>query len=126
MSTFCMYCGGAAERRHHGTGRDDRERYFHPGLVFDACHNDHMLVHDDWRSAGIERPGQRLTFVERVELFLRRLAATLCRMDAGLGTGFWQMLAAVLQEWADELRRFIDHLSERDPDWRQDSGFYPA
>jgi hypothetical protein len=126
MSASCMYCGGPADRRHHGTGRDDHDRYFHPRLVFDSCHSDHTLVHDDWRTAGIEQSAEWLTFVERIELFLRRLAATLRRMDAGLGTSFWQMLAAALQEWADELRRFIEHLSERDPTWREDSGFYPA
>jgi hypothetical protein len=83
-------------------------------------------MHDDWFTQGIEEARGPLSFVERVQIRLRRLATSFARMDEARGGGtFWGALARVFARWAEELARDIRHRDERDPSWREDSGFYP-
>jgi hypothetical protein len=126
VNVRCEFCGKTVERRHHPTGKDHRNRYLDPELVVPVCHDDHELVHDDWRTLAIEAVAEPQTFVEQVEIRLRRLAATLARWDEALGGGtFLNVLAAALTGWADELAAFLRRLDTRDPTWREDPGFYP-
>jgi hypothetical protein len=92
-----------------------------------------VLSHDDWRGLGIQDaeaaqvPGPSLSFVERVELRLRRIAATVGRLAEAHPQHKWlAALARALKCWADELARDIAARDSRDPAWRSEPGFYPA
>jgi len=123
--TGCAFGDEPAELRHHPTGRDEHGRYLDPDLTLPACHDDHTFVHDDWRDLGIEAVERPLTFFDRVETRLRRLATNCRRMDPAGVNPFWTKLAAALVRWADEIARGTRRLDERDPGWRDDPGFYP-
>lgn len=126
MSGPCVVCGQAATRGHHLTGRGPAEQYLDPELVVPTCHDHHELLHDDWRALKLEKIEERLTFFERWELRLRRLAAFAARQaEAHPDRWLWRSLATCLTRWADELARGLRRLDERDPDWRSDPGFYP-
>ncbi len=133
MSPGCVACGGAACLNHHPTGRDTDGRYLDPDLKFPSCHDDHELFHDDWRTLGVEDskrgqdPERMLSFIERVALRLRRLAASVGRLAEAYPEQKWLAAGArALQRWADELACFIAALDRRDPGWRSDPAFYPA
>jgi hypothetical protein len=83
-------------------------------------------MHDDWFTQAIEEVEGPLTFFERVEIRLRRLAACCARMDEARGGGtFWGALARVFARWAEEIAKGIRRFDQRDPSWREDPGFYP-
>jgi hypothetical protein len=133
VSPGCLVCGAAGCRGHHPTGRGPDGRYLDPDLTFPSCHDHHELSHDDWRALGIQdcehgqEPGQRLAFIERVELRLRRLAATVGRVAEAHPQHKWLAAPArVLKRMADELACFIAALDQRDPGWRSDPAFYPT
>lgn len=122
----CALCGGPCGRRHHLTGRDDEDRYLDPEFTIPVCHDDHELVHDDWRTLEVLEVHGRLTFVDRVELRLRRAAVFAARLAAARPEqGIWRSVATALARWADELARARRRFDERDPLWRADPGFYP-
>ncbi len=133
MSPGCLVCGDPACRGHHGTGRGPDGQYLDPDLRLPYCHDHHELSHDDWRTLEIddseqsEEPEQRLCFIERVELRLRRLAATAARLAEAHPQHKWLAAGArAMKRWADELACFIAALDKRDPGWTSDPGFYPA
>jgi hypothetical protein len=133
MTPGCLWCGAAGCRGHHPTGRGPDGRYLDPDLTFPSCHDHHELSHDDWRALGIQdcehgqEPGRPPSFIERVELRLRRLAATVGRLAEAHPQHKWlATLARALKCWADELARDIAVRDKRDPGWRSDPGFYPA
>ncbi|MGA2165215.1 MAG: hypothetical protein ABSH36_12195 [Solirubrobacteraceae bacterium] len=133
MSTQCLYCAGDNALRHHPTGRDNQGSYLDSGLMLPFCHDHHELIHDDWRTLDIqdsdsgERSAPRLSLVERVELRLRRLAATAGRIAAAFPRCAWiGELARSFKRWADELACFIAALDRRDTEWRSDGSFFPA
>jgi hypothetical protein len=103
-----------------------------------VCRDDHELVHDDWRTLGIDdrlstnereqaRAAGPLTFVERVEIRLRRTAVFFSRLAARHpGCPWLATMAEALKRWADELKRDTDARDRRDPGWRGDPAFYPS
>ena len=131
MSERCAYCGGKHPLTHHATGRDHQLRYLDPSLTIPLCHDHHQLVHDDLRAAGVDDPQTRaairLSFVERVEVRLRRLAVAIGRLASMFpGVTFLAHLAERLKRWADELSWDLAARDARDPGWRTDPRFYPA
>jgi hypothetical protein len=138
MTRVCPFCGGDASVGHHMTGRDRDDRYLDPRLAPSTCHDDHELIHDDWRTLGVDdrlskkereqaRAAGPSTLVERVEMRLRRAAVFFSRLAAQHPE--WPWLAATaeaLRRWADELARDIAARDQRDPGWRDEPGFYPA
>ena len=84
-----------------------------------------MLYHDDWHTLGVANIERRQTWIDGVELRLRRSAATLARLDPG-ESGLLQGCAGFEVACANDLSRFAAHLDERLPGWRDDPGFYPA
>ena len=133
MKPGCLVCGDPACQGNHPTGRGSDGRYLDPDLRLPYCHDHHELFHDDWRTLGIDdckrarEPERTLSFIERVELRLRRLAATVGRVAEAHPQHKWlAALARALKCWADELARDIAVRDKRDPGWRSDPGFYPA
>ncbi len=133
MSPGCLLCGAAGCHGHHPTGRDPDGRYLDADLRLPYCHDHHELSHDDWRTLDI-RDGERgqkherkLAFIERVELRLRRAAATVARLAEAHPQHKWlASLARVLKRWAGELASDIAARERRDAGWRSDPSFYPT
>ncbi len=68
-----------------------------------------------------------LSFVERVALRLRRLAATVGRLAETYPQHKWlAALAGALKSWADDLANDIAARDKRDRGWRSDPSFYPT
>jgi hypothetical protein len=129
----CLVCTCRGSLGHHPTGRDPQGVYLDPDLKLPFCHDDHELAHDDWRMLRIADPARGgegavpLTLVERVELRLRRLAATTGRLAAACPGWVWiGELARSFKRWADELALDIRARDQRDPGWRAGGAFYPA
>ena len=121
----CDACEGPVERFHHPTGRDEGGVYLDSGFTRPLCHDHHELTHDQWKTLELEVVRDRLPFFERVEIRLRRWAATLMVIDGGTGVSAFGLLATFLVAWAEELAMGTKRLDERDPTWREDDGFYP-
>ena len=119
MKSPCAFCGGEAAENHHPTGRDGRGRYLDPRLTLPSCHNDHCLADDDWHTQGIHHSDPHLTFLELLELSLRRLGACFGRLGQAENA---LPLFAALAQWsidkADHLRRTIRALDRDNPAWR--------
>jgi len=133
MTLGCLTCGAIWCERHHPTGRGSEGQYLDPDLRFPFCRDHHELTHDDWRTLGIhdpesgQEPGRQLTFIERVELRLRRAAATTARLAEAYPQCNWlAAVARALKRWADELARDIAARDRRDAEWRWDASFYPT
>jgi hypothetical protein len=133
MTSRCPICGAHGRRAHHPTGRGPDGRYLDPELRLPYCHDHHELAHDDWRTLFIEdrelgqEPNRPLAFIERVELRLRRLAATVARLAEAYPQYQWlAALAGALKGWADELARDIAARDRRDEGWRSDPSLYPT
>jgi hypothetical protein len=127
MSAPCFGCGARASCHHHPTGRDCAERYLDADFTVAVCHDDHELLHDDRRTLGTEKPAAALSWFERGELRLRRIASDLARMSELHPQSTWFARAANwLLRWADEIAQGLLALDARDPGWRSDPAFYPA
>jgi hypothetical protein len=123
----CIFCGRPVERIHHPTGKDKHNRYLDRQFTVPVCHDHHELLGDDRHTLDLETPGAPLTWLDRVELRLRRLAVDAARLATSHPNNRWIALAAeLLVRWAGELAAFRRHLDERDPGWREDPGFYPG
>src|SRR4029079_8591116 len=127
MSARCLICGAEHCKGHHLTGRDPRGRYLDPRLAVPLDPEHHMLYHYDWRALGIQDSEQvhesapKLTYVERVELRLRRGAVLAGRLaEAHPEWGWIAALARALKWSADELARDVATRDQRDPGWRSD------
>lgn len=119
--TVCAACGRGAKRRHHPTARDENGDYLDPGLTWPFCHDDHTLAHDDRYTLGLELTEGPLTFLDRAELRLRRIAVDVTRLEATnpappLPSGFGEALTV----WAGELSEGGARLNGRYPDWRSE------
>ncbi len=120
MNAPCAACGCQATHRHHVTGRDGSGRYLDPDLWAPLCHGDHSIQDDDWRSIGVDGTPSVPTFLERLELSLRRLATFFSRLnEAADGDSFLGRLAAWCVLMADGLRRTLDAFDRAMPSWRQ-------
>lgn len=126
MSARCIGCEAHASRRHHPTGRDFAEEYLDADLTVPVCHDDHELIHDDRRTLGTQEPPAPLSWFERVELRLRRIAGDLARLaELHPDKGWLPRCARWLLRWADELANGLRAMDARDPGWRSDPAFYP-
>lgn len=127
MTGRCIYCGRPAERRHHPTGKDHEDRYLDREFTVPVCHDHHELVGDDRRTLGLEVSERPLTWLDRVEVRLRRMAIDAARLAHRYPDNVWFRRAAeLLARCAGELAAFRHHLDARDPNWRDDPGFYPG
>ena len=119
MKGVCIQCGAQAEDGHHPTGRGSDLAYLDPWLKIAHCHSDHELAHDDLRSADLEDPSPGNSFLEELELGLRRLGVFLGRLPSAVALGD---LLAMLARWcvtkADCLRGVIAALDAGNPGWR--------
>ncbi len=119
MNAPCAACGRQPTHHHHVTGRDASGRYLDPGLWAPLCHDDHSIQDDDWRSIGVDGTPSTSTFLERLELSLRRLATFFSRLDEVAGRdSFLGRLATWCILMADGLRRTLDALDRAVPSWR--------
>src|SRR5215207_5879034 len=126
MTGGCVICGRPVKRHHHLTARDAHASYLDKALWVGVCHDHHELAHDDWHTAKLETTTSPLTWLERVEVRLRRLAMFLARLVEPFPENrLWAVLAACVEGWAGELRRHRRCQDARDPGWRSDPGFYP-
>jgi hypothetical protein len=116
----CQVCRRApGQRDHHVTGRGQDGEYLDSELKPPLCHDDHELCHEDLRRAGLDRPCQARTFVERVEYRLRRVALFFGRLaEADRNQLFYAWLAQRLEVWANDLARHIASLDRYLPAWR--------
>jgi hypothetical protein len=101
---LCALCDWRAiQAGHHVTAE-----ILDPDLLVDVCHNHHMLVHDDWLTAGVGAKRMPDNVLERLELRLRRVALFLGRLQAtGFGGEFIRLLAVSIGQWADEVAWII-------------------
>ena len=126
VSARCIGCGARASRRHHPTGCDFAEEYLDADFTVSVCHDDHELIHDDRRTVGTQMPRAPLSWFERVELRLRRIAGDLARLSEVHPDNAWLTnCARWLLRWADELANGLRAMDARDPGWRKDPAFYP-
>ncbi|MBU1866015.1 MAG: hypothetical protein KKE89_06340 [Actinobacteria bacterium] len=98
----CTACGEPGYwQMHHPTGTDHQRVHLDPEFTLRLCQTHHTLIHDDWRTLGIEEINRPLDPTETVALRLRRLGVTAARISSGddLAAG----LAATLPLWADQL-----------------------
>jgi hypothetical protein len=122
-----IFCGRPAGRRHHPTAKDEQGRYLDPEFTVATCRDHHELLGDDRRTLDLETTEFPLTWLDGVEVRLRRMAIDAARLASSHPGNRWFALAAdVLARWAGELAAFRCHLDERDPHWREDPGFYPG
>lgn len=98
----CMFCGDVNPEAHHICGKSNDN-----DLTGDLCQRDHMEVHEDLRTAGVDLShAAHRTLLERVSdilvavgTFLIRLGQTLC-------------------EWARKLLGLVLALDHHYPQWR--------
>jgi hypothetical protein len=129
MKGPCEFDGLPSIAGHHNTGRDDKGKYLDPEFTTRTCHDHHYFLHDDLYTLGLddEHNEVAMTFLDRVELRLRRAAVVFARLAEVTGLGSLAgVMAVVFTRWADELATFRRHLDARDPKWRKDMGFYPG
>jgi hypothetical protein len=102
----CVFCGRLDRgQEHHPTAKDDNDLYLDPDFTVPACHDHHTLVHDDYRTLGIEVVTGPLSPTERHALRLRRLSVNLARVTWPEGAVVLLRAAAVfLPRWADGLQ----------------------
>jgi hypothetical protein len=116
---ICVDCGAPAEDGHHPTGRGADLSYLDPWFKVGHCHDDHELVHDDLRSAGLEVAPAGNSFLAELELGLRRVGLFLGRLP---GVAVLGDLLVMLARWcaskADGLRLVITALDAGAPGWR--------
>ncbi len=106
--SFCQACNRRGTwQGHHPTGRNAPGEYFDPEFTVNLCHNHHTLCHDDWHTLGVANAPAGATRQQEVELRLRRLAATLARLDRGKNILLGD-LASVLVDCADDLSSPLD------------------
>ncbi|MEX0983924.1 MAG: hypothetical protein WD096_02620 [Actinomycetota bacterium] len=121
MSTESLFGSDEADRRHHPTGRDAYGDYLDPDLIAPCTHSEHETVHDDWKTLGLENPIPTPSFLERLELGLRRLGAFLGRLATSC-QGSWAIfiggLAAASLRWANGLQACRVALDAGAPGWR--------
>ncbi len=119
----CAVCGRQGRREHHPTGTDEEGRYLDPKMTVPLCHDHHYLLHDDTKTLDIETPTEPLTEVDVAVLRLRRTAATLARIGAGIDPQpIIHMLIGPMTRWADDLDRLSERLDAQYPGWRQVAG----
>jgi hypothetical protein len=125
MSDHCLFCGEADACRHHLTGRDADGKYLDPALRGPLCPSCHPLVHEDWNTAGVRDRITPTTFLDSLQLRLRRTALFLGRLAPTIPEPFDQLLAGLAEAmagWAAQLAIALVALDATFPTWRKTPG----
>jgi hypothetical protein len=121
----CLLCPGCGRFWHHATGRDATGTYLDPQLKGRLCVSCHPLLHEDWNTAGV---GDRVTpdtFLDSLELRLRRTALLLGRLAPTIPGPVGQLvtgLAEAMAGWAALLATALTALDATFPTWRTTRG----
>jgi hypothetical protein len=121
----CLCCDRGPGRRHHLTGRAADGSYLDPDLCGRLCATCHPLVHEDWNTAGVSDEISPDTFLDSLELRLRRTAIFLGRLAAETPDPLGELLAALavaLACWAVGLANAMSALDDTFPTWRTTPG----
>jgi hypothetical protein len=99
----CGFCGEPAVHAHHVTGKHPTKQHLDPPLVIDVCGQHHVLVHEDLRSQGLDRPREPEGWGDGPALAFRlqRLATFLARYATYHDEPFFGLLAAALWTWTE-------------------------
>jgi hypothetical protein len=105
----CVFCGRLGLwKEHHPTAQDENGLYLDSEFTVPACHDHHTLVHDDYRTLGIETVAGPLSDTDLNALRLRRLNVNLARVNSPEGAMVLLRAAArFLPRWADELQGMV-------------------
>jgi hypothetical protein len=122
----CLFCGAPDARRHHLTGRDGQGLYLDPDLRCRLCLSScHPLAHDDWNTCGVRDRVTPATFLDSLELRLRRTALLLGRLAPTIPGPIGELvggLAEALAAWALGLATGLAVLDATFPTWRNTPG----
>src|SRR6516165_530675 len=121
MSETCLCCDRERGRRHHVTGRAADGSYLDPELWGRQCATCHPLIHEDWNTASVRDEISPDTFLDSLELRLRRTAIFLGRLSAQTPSplgDFLDALAAAMACWAVGLANAMSALDDTFPTWR--------
>jgi len=119
MGAACVLCGHPSEDPHHVTGWGWKGTQLDDDYRLPLCHDDHELVHDDLRQAGIDKPLQGKTVIEEVARRLERSAALLGRLgEAVPAVSSVLYLARAMRFWAEQLHKVVQLLDNWNPSWR--------
>lgn len=125
MSNACLFCGGRDACRHHLTGRDANDRYLDPRLWGRLCDSCHPLEHEDWNTAGARDRISPPTFLDSLQMRLRRTALFLGRLAPTIPGPVGQLVAALAEAtagWAARLTTALAALDATFPTWRNTPG----
>lgn len=127
MNGLCPLCDGPAGKGHHVTGRGADGRYLDPESVLRTCHDDHMLLHDDWNTLGAADGAANCdhTFLGSLEVRLTRTAALAGRVAETAPPPFsfvFALVAQLLAAWASRLSNSLSALDRYSPGWRASPG----
>lgn len=102
----CLFCEQPAEQRHHPTGRS-----WDPEVTVPVCHDHHMLVHDDWWTAGVGPNSVPPTWLHVFAITALRWAMIIGRLaDDDVVPDLLRPLAAWLAKGANCLKLVIEAL----------------
>ena len=125
MSDVCLLCPRGGRCWHHGTGRDAAGAYLDPDLRARVCVSCHPLLHEDWNTAGVRDRVTPDTFLDSLELRLRRTALLLGRLaprTPGVLGELLARLAEAMASWAALLATALAALDATVPTWRTTPG----
>jgi hypothetical protein len=125
VSEACLQCGNQPGRRHHLTGRAADGSYLDPDLWGRLCATCHPLVHEDWNTAGVCDDITPETFLDSLELRLRRTAILLGRIADETPDPLGELLTALATAmacWAVGLANAMSALDVTFPTWRTTPG----
>jgi hypothetical protein len=114
----CIACSKPADHGHHVTGRGSDHDQLDSDLTVPLCHEDHVLIHQDLRTAGIDDPTEMNTVPERIEHRLRRVATLLGRLSEFLSSTWISAAAIAVVSWANELSQFVAAMDHWNLGWR--------
>lgn len=125
MSNRCVVCGGPDACRHHLTGRDAGGKYLDPALRGLLCPSCHPLTHEDWNTAGVRDRISPATFLDSLQLRLRRTALFLGRLAPTIPGPVGHLVAGLAEAmagWATQLTIALAALDATFPTWRKTPG----
>ena len=125
MSDACLLCPRCGRSWHHGTGRDAEGAYLDPDLKARLCASCHPLVHEDWNTASVRDRITPTTFLDSLQLRLRRTALLLGRLAPTIPEPYRQPvagLAEAMASWATQLALALAAFDATFPTWRKTPG----
>jgi hypothetical protein len=121
LSERSLFSSEPAERRHHVTGRGPDGRYLDPEFTAPLTHTEHELVHDDWQTLELTDSNHPETFLDSLELCLKRAGPFVGRLSETMPepiATFLALLARCLTRWAARLEGSLHALNTYSPGWR--------